>query len=56
MANDFRAPPPRFVILISLEDGLKVKKGILSNKFWFQVSAYAAVSERADALAGRDFS
>ena len=55
MANDFRAPAPRFVIFISLEDRLKVKKGILSNKFWFQVSAYAAVSERADALAGRDF-
>ena len=28
-------------------------RNFLSNKFWFQVSAYAAVSERADALAGR---
>ena len=33
-----------------------MKWGSFGSKFWFQVSAYAAVSERADALAGRDFS
>ena len=39
-----------------LRGSLESEVGILWQQIFIQVSAYAAVSERADALAGRDFS